>query len=217
MAIDLNKLDPNSALAKNIKAAIATIEKSCNTVAIKSFEHFDSGEEHEFSEWCNDAQKLGLISEYSYHPQAFTLCHKATYEKQVVMKTKTKRVEAFLMHPHEYTPDFKIRPTEKGWKFLLDRDLVTRLPANNEAAKDWLKDIYVDVKGAFNRFHDDKPFSINQKWVFQTYYIYIHKVIPKKWFAKTWAPRAALYSPKKGKLRDCYRGTETIETIKEKL
>ena len=209
-----------------VKPGVKVVQKFTSVTTIKQFDMsklvrgadaYDSTEEYEFEAWCNDAQKLGLIGEYAYHPQAFTLCHKATYEKQVVMKTKTKRVEAFLMHPHEYTPDFKIRPTEKGWKFLLDRDLIVRLPAYSKATEDWLKDIYIDVKGGFSLYHDDKPFSINQKWVFKTYYIYIHKVVPLKWFKATWVPRAARYSPKKGKLRDKYLKCETFETIKEKL
>lgn len=176
---------------------------------------YDSNEEYEFHAWCNDALKLGLLSTVLYHPHPFVLSTKVEIDKEVKLKTKTKVVKAFLMHPHEYTPDFMLEITTAGERFLYDRRLTSRGCLSNYPGPSLR--MYVDVKGGFSLYHDDKPFSINQKWVYAEHQVYMHKVVPKKWFAKTWVPEAALYSPKLHKLKDCYRGCETFKTIKEKL
>lgn len=165
---------------------------------------FDSTEEMEFEAWCKDAFNLGMIADAVYHPPAFQLSPRQSVKKTVEMKKKSKIVDHFLFHPHEYTADFKLTLTEKGKEFLHDKGLYHTMNLN---------EMFVDVKGGFNIYNDDKPFSINQKWVFEKYGIFIHKVIPKKWFAKTWVPEVARRSPKKGIVRECYRNCATVESV----
>ena len=219
--VNLDKLDPQNPLAALIRKTLdAEKDKNGSTVEevkriFTGLDNFDSSEEFEFHMWCNDALKLGLLSTVLYHPEPFVLSAKVEIDKEVKLKTKTKTVKAFLMHPHEYTPDFMLEITAKGERFLYDRRLTSRGCLSNYPGPSLR--MYVDVKGGFSLYHDDKPFAMNQKWVYDKYKVYIHKVVPKKWFTKTWVPEAALYSPKKHKLKDCYRGCETFKTIKEKL
>lgn len=166
--------------------------------------NFDSDEEKEFNAWCEDALSLGMLSEIIYHPQAFSLSPRQTVKTIVQMKTKAKVIDAFLLHPHEYTADFRLMLTEYGRQFLDEKGLLAACDSSQ---------MFVDVKGGFNIYHDDKQFSINQKWVFREFGVYIHKIVPKKWFARTWVPKLALYSPKQRKFRECYRGCKTIESI----
>lgn len=230
--IRLDKLDPNNPLALKIKEAldasdskaVITLGRQCGKTDLVTHEvkkllqrTYDSQEEHEFSSWCEEAQSLGLIYSAVYHPPAFQLSPKVTYKRLVKMKTKVKEADAFLFHPHEYTIDFILNLTEKGIEFLKSRKLMLWPPPHKLNGSLHVGLLHVDVKGGFSRFHDEKPFVINQKWVYDKYGIYVYKVIPKKWFAVTWVPAQARFSPKKGKLRDCYKNCETFETIKEQL
>jgi len=168
---------------------------------------FDSNEEREFEAWCKDAFNLGMLSDVVYHPPSFQLSPRQSIQKTVQMKSKTKLVDAFLFHPHEYTADFQLSLTEYGKGFLGERGLFLT-PCLNK--------MFVDVKGGFNIYNDDKSFSINQKWVFEKHGVFIYKIVPKKWFAKTWVPEMARRSPKKGIVRECYKNCQTIETINNK-
>lgn len=163
----------------------------------------DSPEEHEFQAWCEEALTAGLLESFTYHPKPFQLSDKVEYKKTIKLKTKTKDTMAFLLHPHEYTPDFKIQLTEQGKTYFESLGI----PLLNDNI------MYVDVKGSFSRFHDAKSFAINQKWVMAKYGVYIHKIIPEKWFAKTWVPASARGSPKKGKLRSKYANLKTLEDL----
>lgn len=165
---------------------------------------FDSVEEMEFEAWCKDALSLGLASNVVYHPPAFQLSPRQSVQKTVQMKSKTKTVDHFLFHPHEYTADFKLTLTEDGKEFL-HTEGVLHLMVPNE--------MFVDVKGGFNIYNDDKPFSINQKWVFEKYGVFIYKVIPKKWFLKTWVPEAARLTPKKRDIKECYKNCKTVDEV----
>ena len=182
---------------------------------------FDSQEELEFNEWLREARSLDLVATFIHHPPAFKLSPRVSYPALKQLKTKVKEVEAFLFHPHEYTPDFEVVLTGKGIRLLQDKGLLIWPPPRvMQGARPLGLDsdhMFIDVKGGFSRFHDDKPFSINQKWVFDKYGIYVYKVIPEKWFKKSWIPLMALTSPKKGKIRDKYRGCNTINEIRREL
>ena len=102
----------------------------------------------------------------------------------------------FLLQSHKYTPDFKstlktpLKPFQQYFKYR--------------------EKTIIDVKGAFSRFHDQKSFNINQKWVYSRYGMYVQKVVPEKLFKKTFVPELCRYTPIKGKLIKKYKECRLI-------
>ena len=136
---------------------------------------FDSDEEIEFYIFCQYLKKFGFIRDFKYNFKSYQLSDKKTYTDVVQLKTKTKKVEKHLLHPHEYTPDFWLYPTE-AFK-TVDFGLYTTTNV-----------IIVDTKGNFQRNDGSRAFSINQKWMFDKHNIYVNKVIPEKLFKKYFCP-----------------------------
>jgi hypothetical protein len=160
---------------------------------------FDSEEESEFYAWCEEARRHEYIESFTYHPESYELTPRASMIVQKQLKTKVKEVEKFLFHPHSYTPDFHIIPT----------------PKMNEVKHGLLTtgDTYlIDVKGTFSRFHDEKSFSINQKLLFYRYNLIVNKVIPAKFFPKTWVPVSCRLT-KTGKVRKPYKNCQTVDQL----
>jgi len=153
---------------------------------------FDSPEEEQFYEWLKEAERVGLVSEIEYQPKPFKLTERVNIPVIVRLKTKTKVVDRFLLHPHSYTADFS---------FLADKSLGFITTGQR---------CWVDVKGGFSRFHDAKSFSINQKFVFFRFGIYINKVVPEKLFKKTFVPEVCRFTLKQQKPVKKYANIKTI-------
>jgi hypothetical protein len=171
---------------------------------------FDSQEEVEFYHWCKEAQEHGYITDFVYHPEPFVLAKRASYKREEKLIRKTKIVDVFLLNPHEYTPDFIIVPTAKfselehGLRESEDQtNYLFRRP--QKAPK-----IFIDVKGDYDIHHSNREFSINQKWMYEKYKIFVNKVVPEKFFARTWVPAAATVSPKKKVFRKKYAGFRRV-------
>ena len=154
----------------------------------------DSQEERDFYEWLLEAENHGIISSIQYHSESFELSGRATMKAKKQLKTKTKDIEKFLLHPHRYTPDFVF-----DWQGMFN-------PFTTLQNTTW-----VDVKGTFGKYGDTKQFRINQKWVFSKFGIYINEVVPEKLFAKTWLPEACRLTPKTRKPVKKYLGCRNIE------
>ena len=141
---------------------------------------FDSGEEEWFSIWLRTAENRGMVDDIIYHPSSFILSPKQTIKKEVQLKTKIKTVNRFLLHPHTYTPDFAFYITNIIHQY--DHGLV---PCKGNI-------VFVDVKGVFSGGRHNNSsitFPISQKWVYTKYGIYINKVVPEKFFKKTFVPQ----------------------------
>lgn len=137
---------------------------------------YDSKEEVEFAQWCEEAQRLGVINNYSYHNKVYTLSEKNKY-----------------FRAHIYTPDFQIEINDKFCHLFPDQTMI------------------IDVKGAFAKHDGERSFRINQKWVYDKYGIYIHKVIPKEWFEKYGVPKECRFTEKTKKERECYKDFKDID------
>lgn len=164
---------------------------------------FDSGEELEFYQWVKEAKDSGFITKWSYHPDPFILSEKKSITEVVQLKTKVKTVEKHLLHPHQYTPDFIIFPTDL-FNSTFKHKLISTSPDNS---------LVIDIKGSFQRFDGQRSFSINQKWVMEKYNVYINKVTPETLFKSTWVPESVRYTPKTKKLRSKYKNIKTLNEI----
>ena len=164
-------------------------------------EDFKSDEEYAFALWCEEAKDNGFISRWLYEPVSYTLCGGIEYEKTVIKKYKRKpdkevTVWKSLLKEHEYTPDFIIVPTPA--LDALTHGLIHYSSTNFHGGPE---QYVIDTKGTFQRFDGSRTFSINQKWVFSKYRIYINKVVPERFFKKTWVPASIAYGVRGKRLK----------------
>ena len=160
-------------------------------------ENFDSGEEFFVYHWLKEAEEHNLVSDIDYQPEPFLLSPRASVTIRKELKTKTKMVDLFLFHPHQYTADFSFFVSDKIKHLFV-------------APKFTSDKIVIDVKGSFNMFGDPKQFSINQKWCWNKFGVYIEKIVPGKLFKKSWVPDECRFTPKKRQPVKKYVGVKTI-------
>ncbi|MBU1101108.1 MAG: hypothetical protein KKA84_11965 [Bacteroidetes bacterium] len=141
---------------------------------------YDSEEEIQFVKWLELAQEAGLVERCVYQPGSYLLSDKVQYTEEVELKTKTKTVHKTLFHPHEYTADFLIYFNKIFFQFFPG--------LLRPAHKDTKTAVVVDVKGLYNQNDAWRRFSIDQKWVYQIYGVYVNKVIPEQFFSFTFVP-----------------------------
>lgn len=156
-----------------------------------------STEEHQFAAWLFEALQHGLVSDIMYEPKSYPLSGRVSVPVEKKMKTKTKIVDKFLLHPHGYTPDFE---------FVIHH---TNL-LNHFIKIDGIGKVVVDTKGSFNPHGGDRNFSVNRKWMYQVYGIYVNKIVPKKLFKSTWVPEAFRLTQKTNKPCRTFIGCKTI-------
>jgi len=162
---------------------------------------FDSKEEVEFYMWCKEAKLQGFIREFLYQPEPFILSGKVTREVTKTVGKKTKQVERHLLHPHTYRPDFIIRASSQF------HDFTHGLTDSCEPRM-----FYIDIKGAYEPVESKAAlFSINQKWVYSKFGVYVNKVVPKHFFAKTFAP--AIHHKRTGQLLTKYSECKSVQDV----
>ena len=163
---------------------------------------FDSREEVEFYAWCKEAEEYGFIRLPEYHPEPFELSSAVFLKEPRQLKTKVKMVERCLFRAHCYQPDFGFNAS---MKFL---ELGHRLHMSSPNSSFF----YIDIKGGFEPTRSkEQVFSINQKWVYAKYGIYINKVVPREFFARTWAPN--LRNKRTGWKLEKYANCRSVEDV----
>lgn len=86
--------------------------KNANATITKDGILFDSLEEEHVYEWILEARNLGFISEITYQPESFILYGG--------MKNKKGK---FIVRPHIYTADYKLKMTDK-WKSFVNHNKI---------------------------------------------------------------------------------------------
>jgi hypothetical protein len=170
-------------------------------------EDYKSTEEYHMALWCAEAKEAGYITDWAYEDKEYPLSGSVVDFKTTIHHTKTKGArfkekEFTLLKAHSYTPDFRIWPEDKF--FSMDHGLwryTTPCKLFYSDGDDNIQPYVIDVKGTFQRFDGARSFSINQKWVFEKHRIYINKVVPPKFFKKTWVPEAAAYGKRGTRLK----------------
>lgn len=195
---------------------------------------FDSAEELFFSWYLDELYEAGYIESWEHHPKSFMLCPPVFYEYDKQLKTKTKVLVKKLMAKHKYTADFKIIWNKKARGIFFDTfesrvDLKKSLfVANTKAGSENFyprRAIYysiIEVKPAFSLFNMQRLFGLNQGWLYNSYEIYVQKIIPinkKKTglFQLSFCPKKFLYTEKTKKLKKLNFVAKTLkEFIQER-
>lgn len=180
------------------------VNKNMNSFCPTERKDYDSDEEFAFYFWLKEAQEHGLIERVRYQPRTFELSPRQSVFYQKKLKVKYKRTEKFLFYPHVYTPDFDF--------WIIDDCMLNTFVSSRFLGT---KKILIDVKGVYAK-HDSKSFPINQKWMFDNYGYYVEKIIPKRFFKKTYVPEACRFTPVTKKLAQPYLGVDTIDQFLDK-
>lgn len=164
----------------------------------------DSQEEIDFLNYCVESCNLGIFNDFEYQPQSFILSDAVKFKD-------TNNKEKTLFREHVYTPDFKI--LFNGIKY---KNLSTefKIPLINLSS---INEIFIDVKGVFSRNDGGRSFSINQKWLYQRFKVYVYKLIPSKFFKFFGTPKESLYTKKTHKLRKCFEFFPSIPDVFKKF
>lgn len=70
---------------------------------------------------------------------------------------------------------------------------------------------YLDVKGQFAQHDGGRAFSLNQKWTWQKFGVYVCKVVPKLFCKKFGVAAASMKSKLTGKVRKMFIGYKSIK------
>ncbi len=164
-----------------------------STIVVDGY-NFDSNEELDFYYWVTEAKGLGFVESFTYQPPSFVLFPGLKNERG-----------KYVVREHVYTADFKIDFSD-AWVEFRKANGIKVFDKFDE------KTVYVDVKGGFNRFGGDREFSVNQKWTFSKFGVYVWKIKPFDFFhKKTWLPKKAICTRKTGKVRAKYAGVKVFE------
>ena len=179
-------------MGKNKRRQLEVIDTRNNSIVM-----VDSQEEIDFWNWCLQAQEMGIIKEFKYQPDSFILSQGAKYKL-------SNGKDRCLFREHEYTPDFYI-VIDKKYINLCDELRVS--DPNNDSG------YYIDVKGTFQRSDGGRSFSLNQKWMYDKFKIYVHKIIPKEFFKKFGVPKKSCFTQKTNKPRKMFTGYPSMDSI----
>jgi len=167
----------------------------------------DSKEELYMSWWLSELKEAGYIKSYQLHPQSYILSNLRKYKYDKQLKTKTKEIETTLIAGHVYTADFEIKWHEKArhifFNTFRDKVYLKKIPfvAQDVFGSDFSSSSIVEIKVTFDRFHTNREFSINQKWMLLNRDLYVQKIVVAKLFEKTFVPERYLMTDKSGKRR----------------
>lgn len=161
----------------------------------------DSQEEVEFIKWLNEATALGMVEDFEYQPKPFVLSKPAHYT--IGKKTKT------LFREHVYTADFILYVDMDKNKALADE---LRIPEAIKSSRS-IGAFYIDIKGGFMANGSARSFPINQKWVYDKFHVYVHKLVPKDFFKKFGIPEELQFTEKTKKPSKKYAGYPLVKDI----
>lgn len=169
---------------------------------------FDSKEELYFSWYLEELMEAGYLKSWEYQPASFILSNKVTVKKIKIGKKNNTIVEKTILQPHEYTADFKLYWDNKAKNLffidIFEESENKKIPFLAQKAENGEYFSIVDVKSNFNMQNMNRLFSVNQKWMWDKYNIYIQKIIPigkKCLFSETFTPKRFLKTDKTEKDR----------------
>ena len=161
------------------------------------YKPYDSPEELYVSWYLDELEEAGYVERYLHQPKSLELSDKKTFPWEKVLKTKRKQMSSTLLQGHIYTPDFSVTWEESAEELFFKSIFFARNNVKGIMFANWPNDAfnfysYIEVKPIFDRNNMTRLFTINQKWVYDKYGIYVQKIIPQKLFKDTFTPQRYL-------------------------
>jgi len=154
-------------------------------------EDLQSMEELYFLWWLCDLKDEGYVSDAWYEDDKFVLGkgYEKSYKKR--MKTKTKVESESVLPKSVYTPDFRIKWTEKA-RGVFYHDLVSeeKLTHGRKPMYSLGQDLtsYIEIKPSFDFNNMTRYVKIKINWLFQAEGIYVNLVKVPDIFKQTFVP-----------------------------
>lgn len=153
-----------------------------------------SKEEEHLSWVLEELKDKGVILDFSYEPEPFLLSQNLSVSGVILDRfDKIKEKKKVLLQKHLYTCDFVIEwnPDYKGAVFS-NIDRVEHAPffISNRIDKKYIT--YLEVKGDYDMENMTRLFTLNQKWVYDKYCIYVQLVRTYDFFRKYFIPERYL-------------------------
>jgi hypothetical protein len=174
--------------------------------------NWDSNGELHFKWYLDELIEKGFVEYYLIQPSSLLLS-----EKTDLFIVKKNNIDSTnLLHQHEYTPDFIIVWTElaKNIFYTDSTNYNKKIPfyANNRPNQYNIKSDFtiIEIKPSFDYKNMTRLFTINQKWVYSKFNMYVQKITPEKLFEQTFTPNAFLTTDKTTKDRKIKFKTKTI-------
>lgn len=171
------------------------IQEESTNISIDNItrEDVDSDEELWFCWYLQELKEAGIILDADVNRRAISLSNKVEHTFQRIKKKGLKREIEFLMHPHEYTPDFNVQFNMQyrdvfygvfvmGRKFPAQKIPFLSFSPGQHAA-------IIEVKPSFDQNNMTRLVRTNLKWVFDKYGIYIELVKVPEIFKDTFTPQ----------------------------
>lgn len=165
----------------------------------------DSNEEVYFAHWLDEAKDAGWVEKWAYVTKPFLICPyvRLPYIKTTQLKTKVKEEykEFTLLHDLEYTPDFKVKWTDKGMERFVSYAAGHERhnygnPKSMFFCGYWqVKDMslstttWVEVKPKWDFHQKTARFSVIQKVLWHFKHIFVDLIIPEDLFRDTFLPK----------------------------
>lgn len=160
---------------------------------------FESKEEQHFQWYIDELIEAGFIRRVKYQPKPFKLFSGQEIKWLELKKTKSVERHTNLLSGHTYQADFIIywHPHAELKLFAsfvkVMNQNIKKFPfiANYDEKIGYYT--VLDVKGSYNQNDAWRRFSIDQKWVFEHYHVYVQKVICVPAGTEKFTPANALF------------------------
>lgn len=156
-------------------------------------EDVDSDEELWFCWYLQELKAAEIILDADVNRKPILLSNKVEHTYSLVRKKDLKRKTEFLMHPHEYTPDFNIQFNMRYRDVFYSLFVIGRkLPGQNIPFLSFSPGHHaaiVEVKPVFDMNNMTRLVRTNLKWVFDKYGMYIELIKVPDIFKDTFTPQ----------------------------
>lgn len=153
---------------------------------------FDSNQQIQMYKWLQEAVQHNIVLQFEYQPESFMLFQ------------STRKDGKHLLRQHVYTTDYKVKFNPSVMEQNKELRKIFRHTLDQEYQ-------YIDIKGGYNIWNNHSQFSINRKWVYQVYKIFVYMIQVEKLFKETWVPEQCRWTPKTKKLRKKYQENIVIQ------
>lgn len=141
--------------------------------------NFKSKHEEYFSWWLEELLDRKIVFEAFYEPKSYLLSNK-------LIKLNEKNKTKILLQEHKYTPDFEFQIYPEYIHLFNKMDFII---SNDNLC-------VIEIKPKYNMNNMNRLFSVNQKWVWEKYGIYVQKIIVDDLFENTFIPKRYLKTDK---------------------
>jgi hypothetical protein len=148
----------------------------------------DSIGEVYFAWYFQELKDAGYVKEYK-RGQSYLLSESLVNNYVVQLKTKSKPSQETILMGHSYNLDYEVEWTEEGANLFCSRfgeKIIKPFVCNSQNKS------FFECKPMFDFNNMTRLATLNVKWLYQKFGIYVQFITPEKVFPKTFTPQQML-------------------------